>query len=283
MVIVGGGFAGVHACKALAMADVHITLIDKRNFNLFQRLLYQVATGLVSRSDVATTLRELVGKQDNVQLLLGEVTNVNREGKEIVFYGKAYSYDHLILTTGSGSTYFGHEDWRAFAPPMKILEHAEEIGRRLLMAMEQAEQKPNPLGTPVPSPTCMASNFRTPGPAAKGHRSPGLIPNRENRITLSIKWLYALATRQRASILLSGMPSKHLALDAEDAHVPMASGKGPSIAEPDAALKAAMDYYAHQLSGPPKLRSCSTPRGPQLRTRKLPSNRARPSGSARHS
>ena len=89
VVIVGGGFAGVHACKALAKADVRITLIDKRNFNLFQPLLYQVATGLVSRSDVATPLRELVGKQDNVQVLLGEVTTVNPEGKQIVFNGKA--------------------------------------------------------------------------------------------------------------------------------------------------------------------------------------------------
>ena len=73
---------------------------------------------------------------------------MNPEGKQIVFNGKAYSYDHLILATGSGSTYFGHEDWRTFAPPMKILEHAEEIRLRLLMAMEQAEQTPNP-GTPV--------------------------------------------------------------------------------------------------------------------------------------
>ena len=93
---------------------------------------------------MATPLRELVGKQDNVQVLLGEVTTVNPEGKQIVFNGQAYSYDHLILATGSGSTYFGHEDWRTFAPPMKILEHAEEIRRRLLMAMEQAEQTPNP-------------------------------------------------------------------------------------------------------------------------------------------
>ena len=180
VVIVGGGFAGVHACKALAKADVRITLIDKRNFNLFQPLLYQVATGLVSRSDVATPLRELVGKQDNVQVLLGEVTTVNPEGKQIVFNGKAYSYDHLILDTGSGSTYFGHDDWRTFAPPMKILEHAEEIRRRLLMAMEQADRQRHrcnrlrrfpphlPLSrisaawlwcTPVQSPTCMASNF----------------------------------------------------------------------------------------------------------------------------
>ena len=96
MVIVGGGFAGVLACKTLAKADMRISLIDKRNFNLAQPLLYQVAPGLVSRSDVATPLRELVGKQDNVQVLLGEVTTVNREGKQIVFNGKAYSYAHQL-------------------------------------------------------------------------------------------------------------------------------------------------------------------------------------------
>ena len=79
-----------------------------------------------------------------------------------------------------------------------------------------------------------------------------LIPDRENRIHLSIKWLYALATRQRASILLTGMPSPHLAHDADDAHFPMASGKGASIAEPDTALKAAMDYHAHQPKGLPQ-------------------------------
>ena len=123
---------------------MRITLIDKRNFNLFQPLLYQVSTGLVSRGDIATPLRELVGKQRNVQVLLGEVTTIHPEGKQIVFNGKAYGYDHLILATGSGSSFFGHDDWRTFAPPMKILEHAEEIRRRLLMAMEQAEQTPDP-------------------------------------------------------------------------------------------------------------------------------------------
>ena len=176
MVIVSGGFAGVHARKALAKADVRITLIAKRNLNLFQPLLYQVATGLVSRSDVTTPLRELVGKQDNVQVLLGEVTTVNPEGKQIVFNGKAYSYDHLILATGSGSTYFGHEDWRTFAPPMKILEHAEEIRRRLLMAMEQAEQTPNPEARQCSGRPAWLQIFRTPGPAAVGHRSPDLDP-----------------------------------------------------------------------------------------------------------
>ncbi len=134
----------MHACKALAKADVRITLIDKRNFNLFQPLLYQVATGLVSRSYVATSLRELMGKQDNLQVLLGEVTTLNPEARQIVFNGKAYSYDPLILAEGSGSTYFWQKDWRTFAPPMKILEHADEICRHLLMAIEQAEQTPSP-------------------------------------------------------------------------------------------------------------------------------------------
>ena len=462
VLIVGGGFAGIHACKALAKADVRITLIDKRNFNLFQPLLYQVSTGLVSRGDIATPLRELVGKQRNVQVLLGEVTDVHPEGKQIVFNGKAYSYDHLVLATGSGSTFFGHDDWRTFAPPMKILEHAEEIRRRLLMAMEQAEQTPDPsarqflqtvvivgagpsgcemagavselmrwalnnafkqldpnktrivlvdpgervlrampaqqseaalaslqrdgiefmaqsrvqtmrpgeviIGTPDGDRRIQAatviwtagvrpshlgsklaeatgcaldkggrvvvqhdfsipehpeirvagdlSNYShtingkpMPGMAApakqagtfigkdiaaivanrsrptfnyfdfgsmavldratavadlRGLRFSGgvgwllwafvhlvLIPGWENRITLSVKWIFALLTQQRAAILLTGMPSQHMALDAVDAHFPMKAGEGVSIAEPDAALKAAMDYYSHQMSRPP--------------------------------
>ena len=88
VVIVGGGFAGVRACKALAQADVRITLIDKRNFNLFQPLLYQVATGLVAPGDVATPLRQLVGKQRNVQVLLGEVTGLDAKKQQINFSEK---------------------------------------------------------------------------------------------------------------------------------------------------------------------------------------------------
>ncbi len=463
VVIVGGGFAGIHACKALKDADVRITLIDKRNFNLFQPLLYQVSTGLVSRGDVATPLRELVGTQRNVQVLLGEVTAIQPEGKQIIFNGKACSYDHLVLATGSGSTFFGHEEWRTFAPPMKILEHAEEIRRRLLMAMEQAEQTPDQearefLQTVVivgagPSGCEMAGavselmrwamknsfkqldpdktrivlvdpgervlrampemisaaalqsltddgieflpkgrvqtmrpgevivgttngdvriqaatviwtagvrasqlgkklaavtdceldrggrvivepDFSVPGHpdirvagdlsnyshTSNGQPLPGmaapakqagtfigkdiaaiiadqqrptfryfdfgsmavldrssavadlrglkftgsigwilwafvhlvLIPGLENRISLSIKWIFALLTQQRAAMLLTGMPSQHMALDAADAHFPMQAGEGPSIASPDAALKAAMDYYSHQLSGIPQ-------------------------------
>ena len=460
VVIVGGGFAGVRACKSLAKADVRVTLIDKRNFNLFQPLLYQVATGLVSKGDVATPLRQLVGRQSNVQVLLGEVTDIKTDQKQIVFNDKTYSYDHLVLATGSGSTFFGHDEWRPFAPPMKILEHAEEIRRRLLMAMEQAEQTPDPaarrfLQTVVivgGGPTgcemagatselmrnAMRKEFRQldladtrivvvdpgdrvlrampeelskaaqkslaalgvefmfkgrvqsmqpgevivgtpdgerrlqaatviwtagvrpshlgrkmadavgcetdragrvivePDFSVKGHpeirvvgdlccykhtsdgkQLPGMagpatqaggfvgkdiaaivaggsrpnfswfdfgsmavldrvdavadlrgfkfkggvgwmlwaaahlafMPDRENRFTLLLKWLFAVVSQARASMLLTGMPSQHIGLDAPDAAFPMAPGRGPSIADPGAALRAAMDYYSNQVSG----------------------------------
>ncbi len=460
VVIVGGGFAGVRACKALAKADVRITLIDKRNFNLFQPLLYQVATGLVSREDVATPLRQLVGKQPNVQVLLGEVSQLNPSQKQIVFNGKAYSYDYLILATGSGSSYFGHEEWRSFAPTMKILEHAEEIRRRLLMAMEQAEQMPDAharqflqtvvivgggpsgcemagavselmrnamqrefkqldptttkiylvdpgervlrampeglsnsaqrtlesLGVEIifkgrvesmqPGEVIMSTpngeqrlqaatviwtagvkpshlgkklaesidceldragrvvveadfSIRThpdirvvgdlccykhtkdgnplPGMAGPANQAGGFVgkditalvsgstrprfdwfdfgsmavldriaavanlrglqfsggigwllwalahlafmPDRENRFTLLFKWLIAIVSQQRSAMLLTGMPSQHIGNDMPDAHFPMPNVKGPSIAAPDAALKAAMSYYSQQVSG----------------------------------
>ena len=143
VVIVGGGFAGLKACLALINKPVRVTLIDKRNFNLFQPLLYQVATGLLAESDVAKPLRQMVGQAPNVQVLLGEVDDIDVETREIHFNHCRYAYDHLILATGSGSTYFGHEEWRPLAPPMKILEHADELRRRVLMALEEAEQTPD--------------------------------------------------------------------------------------------------------------------------------------------
>ena len=143
VVVIGGGFAGLMAVQALAGQPVRVTLIDKRNFNLFQPLLYQVATGLVSEADVASPLRLLVGQAPNVQILLGEVVDLDPAAQEVVFNDRRYHYDHLILATGSGSAYFGHEEWRPLAPPMKILEHADEIRRRVLMALEEAEQTPD--------------------------------------------------------------------------------------------------------------------------------------------
>ena len=144
VVIVGGGFAGLKAAQALKGQPVRVTLIDKRNFNLFQPLLYQVASGLVSEADVASPLRQLLGAAPNIQILLGEVEDIDPGAREVVFNDRRYAYDHLILATGSGSSYFGHEEWRPEAPPMKILEHADEIRRRVLMALEEAEQTPDP-------------------------------------------------------------------------------------------------------------------------------------------
>jgi len=130
VVVVGGGFAGVRVCQALARQPVRVTLIDKRNFNLFQPLLYQVASGLVSAADVASPLRQMVGQAPNVQVLLGEVTDLDLENRSLRFNGHHYGYDQLVLACGSGSTYFGHEEWRPLAPPMKILEHAQgKFGR----------------------------------------------------------------------------------------------------------------------------------------------------------
>ena len=144
VVVVGGGFAGLKICHCLARQPVRVTLIDKRNFNLCQPLLYPVASGLVTEADIASPLRQMGGDAPNIQILLGEVVDIDPEARQVVFNGQHYGYDQLILATGSGSTYFGREEWRSLAPPMKILEHADEIRRRLLMALEEAEQTTDP-------------------------------------------------------------------------------------------------------------------------------------------
>ncbi len=144
VVIVGGGFAGLKAAHVLAGKTVRVTLIDRRNFNLFQPLLYQVASGLVSQTDVASPLRHLVGQAPNVQVLMGEVEDLDVDQKELIFNNRRYRYDHLILAAGAGSSFFGHDEWRAFATPMKTLEDAATIRRQVLSALEEAEQTPDP-------------------------------------------------------------------------------------------------------------------------------------------
>jgi NADH dehydrogenase len=101
---------------------------------------WEVALGLVSEADVASPLRQMVGDAPNIQILLVEVVDSDPEACQVVFNGQHLGYGQLILATGSGSTYFGREEWRTLAPPMKILEHADEIRRRLLLALEEAEQ-----------------------------------------------------------------------------------------------------------------------------------------------
>ena len=144
VVIVGGGFAGLKAAHVLAGKAVRVTLIDRRNFNLFQPLLYQVASGLVSQADVASPLRQMVGQAPNIQILLGEVDDLDVDAKEVIFNHRRYRYDHLILAAGAGSSYFGHDDWQSFATPMKTLEDAAAIRHKVLTALERAEQTPDP-------------------------------------------------------------------------------------------------------------------------------------------
>ena len=143
VVIVGAGFAGLKAAQTFAGKTVRVTLIDKRNFNLFQPMLYQVASGLVSQTDVASPLRIMIGKAPNVQILMGEVVDIDANAKEVVFNDRRLRYDHLIVATGATSSFFGHDEWAQYATPMKSLEDAYGIRKRVLGALEEAEQTPD--------------------------------------------------------------------------------------------------------------------------------------------
>ena len=143
VVIVGAGFAGLKAAQTFAGKTVRVTLIDKRNYNLFQPMLYQVASGLVSQTDVASPLRIMIGKAPNVQILMGEVVDIDANAKEVVFNDRRLRYDHLIVATGATSSFFGHDEWAQYATPMKSLEDAYGIRKRVLGALEEAEQTPD--------------------------------------------------------------------------------------------------------------------------------------------
>ena len=140
VVIVGGGFAGLWATRALARDDVRITLIDRRNHHLFQPLLYQVATAGLSAPDIAAPLRHILRGQRNVEVRLGEVVAIDAAAKSVVLAeGEALRYDFLLLASGATHAYFGHDDWAAHAPGLKTLDDALAIRRRLLLAFERAE------------------------------------------------------------------------------------------------------------------------------------------------
>ena len=143
VVIIGGGFAGLKAAQTLAGKTVRVTLIDRRNFNLFQPMLYQVASGLVSQTDVASPLRIMIGQAPNIQILLGEVVDIDPAAQEVVFNERRLHYDHLIVAAGATSSFFGHDEWAEFATPMKSLEDAYGIRKRVLGALEEAEQTPD--------------------------------------------------------------------------------------------------------------------------------------------
>lgn len=140
VVIVGAGFGGLEAARNLARAPVRITMIDRRNHHLFQPLLYQVATASLPTSEIAWPIRFLLRSHKNVTTLLGSVTGVDRNRKQVLFDGEPpISFDTLILATGARHAYFGHDEWEPYAPGVKTLEDATRIRRRILSAFEQAE------------------------------------------------------------------------------------------------------------------------------------------------
>jgi NADH:ubiquinone reductase (H+-translocating) len=146
VVIVGGGFGGLYAAQALKRAPVDVTVVDRRNFHLFQPLLYQVATGSLSPGDIAAPIRSVLAEQKNTRVLLGTVSDFDPAGKRVLLEeeGEALPYDSLIVSAGSQSTYFGHDDWREFAPSLKTVEEATAIRHKILYAFEAAEREQDP-------------------------------------------------------------------------------------------------------------------------------------------
>ena len=142
IVIVGCGFGGIEAARALAKSDVDITLIDRTNHHLFQPLLYQVATAGLSAPSIAAPTRFLFREQRNATVLLGEVIDIDAAARAVVLEnGERINHDHLIVASGSTHSYFGHDEWAEFAPGLKTLEDAFEIRSRVLLAFEHADRK----------------------------------------------------------------------------------------------------------------------------------------------
>ena len=144
VVIVGGGFGGLHAARALADANAQVTLLDRHNYHLFQPLLYQVATASLSPGDVASPIRWILRHQKNVEVLLAEAHAIDPVGRRVMIDGEPVAYDYLVLATGAAHAYFGHPEWAERAPGLKTLDDALEMRRRVLLAFEAAERESDP-------------------------------------------------------------------------------------------------------------------------------------------
>ncbi len=143
-VLVGGGFGGLYFAKALADPRFELTLVDRRNFHLFQPLLYQVATGGLSPADIAAPLRSLLKGHRNATVLLGEAVDVDVDARKVILAAGAVEYDSLILAAGARHHYFGNDSWESLAPGLKTVEDATEMRSRILRAFELAEEEPEP-------------------------------------------------------------------------------------------------------------------------------------------
>ena len=145
VVIVGAGFGGLSAAKALAGTAYEITLIDRHNYHLFQPLLYQVATAGLSPADIAAPIRGIIGAQRNITVTLAAVSGVDTARSEVIAEGRRIPYDFLVLATGAQHAYFGHDDWAFYAPGLKTIDDATYLRRRILLAFERAEAEPDPI------------------------------------------------------------------------------------------------------------------------------------------
>jgi len=144
VVIIGGGFGGLQAAKKLRHEPVEVTIIDHNNFHLFQPMLYQVATGGLAPSDISIPLRAILHKQKNTSVLMAEVTGIESQEQQVCLdSGQTLHYDYLIIATGAGSNYFGHQEWAQLAPGMKSINDALTIRRMVLSAFEAAEREPD--------------------------------------------------------------------------------------------------------------------------------------------
>ncbi|HEY7665586.1 MAG TPA: NAD(P)/FAD-dependent oxidoreductase [Xanthobacteraceae bacterium] len=144
VVIIGAGFGGLAAAKALARAPFEVTLVDRYNYHLFQPLLYQVATAALSPADIAGPIRTVFRRQPNVRVILANVSAIDRTRNEVIAEGRRIPFDYLVVATGARQAYFGHTDWARFAPGLKTIDDATYLRRRILLAFEKAEIEPDP-------------------------------------------------------------------------------------------------------------------------------------------
>ncbi|WP_376793803.1 NAD(P)/FAD-dependent oxidoreductase [Thermogemmatispora sp.] len=147
VVIVGGGFGGLQAARALGKAPVRVTVVDRTNHHLFQPLLYQVATAALSPADISAPIRHVLRRNKNTRVLLAEVTGIDVENKRVLLDERgerSLTYDYLIIATGAGQNYFGHPEWAQYAPGLKTLEDATRLRRQILLAFEAAEMESDP-------------------------------------------------------------------------------------------------------------------------------------------
>ncbi len=198
VIIVGAGFGGLEAAKKLACEDVHLTVIDRTNYHLFQPLLYQVATAALSPADIAAPVRAILSKCRNVEVILAEVESVDIEARKVKTNDMQFAYDYLILATGARHSYFGHDEWEKLAPGLKSLEDAVELRRRILLAFEFAEKTTDEAARKA------AMNFVIIGGGPTGVEMAGAIAE-ISRYTLSKDFRHIDPSQARV-ILIEGAP-----------------------------------------------------------------------------